>query len=289
METQFGVVWEKMTEAQLNMAGNTKTTTLKATPEPIAYVGEPWRDKTRPLVLITETEETERQTSDVEEDNIPLSQTLDKIPTGEMCIGLTVLKQFDEGLFKGTVTDAKKQRARYLYHVVYEFGDSEDLNEKEFMKAYGLFKTNNETAVDKSKGTSVDVMSDAEEEHSGGETEGSEYGLSEEDEIRHSKKKRRTVQHSQLKEKDTNNRGNNVEKEEETPKTKNKKSKKPIQSNILNLKRRTITTWGMMLKKRRKHPKPKNQNSKVQSKPSSMWKLSSSREIKTVQIKLWQP
>ncbi len=92
-ETQFGVVWEKMTEAQLNMADNTKTTTLTATPEPIAYVGEPWRDKTRPLVLITETEETERQKSDVEEDNIPLSQTLDKISTGEMCVGLTVLKQ----------------------------------------------------------------------------------------------------------------------------------------------------------------------------------------------------
>jgi hypothetical protein len=135
-DTQFGVVWEKMTEAQLKMADNTKTTTLTATPEPIAYVGEPWRDKTRPIVLITETEETERETSDVEEDNIPLSQTLDKIPTGEMCIGLTVLKQFDEGLFKGTVTDAKKQRARYLYHVVYEDGDSEDLNEKEFMKLF---------------------------------------------------------------------------------------------------------------------------------------------------------
>ncbi len=172
---------------------------------------------------------------------------------------MTVLKQFDEGLFKGTVTDAKKQRARYLYHVVYEDGDSEDLNEKEFMKA------NNETAVDKDKGKSVDFVSDAEEEHSGGETEGSEYGLSDEDDIRHSKKKRCTVQHSKLKEKDTNNRGNNVDKEEETPQTKYKNPRsqskqssiwKPIQSNIQNLK--------------------------VLSKPSSMWKLYSSWALKTV-------
>ena len=72
-ETQFGVVWEKMTEEQKKMVENVKTTTETETPEPIEYVGQPWRDKTRPIVLITETEETEQQASDNEEDNIPLS------------------------------------------------------------------------------------------------------------------------------------------------------------------------------------------------------------------------
>jgi hypothetical protein len=58
-ETQFGVVWEKMTEEQKKMVENAKTTTETETPKPIEYVGQPWKDKTRPIVLITETEETE--------------------------------------------------------------------------------------------------------------------------------------------------------------------------------------------------------------------------------------
>ncbi len=209
----------------MGSCGRTKESEAETPKESeIEYVGDIWRDKTRPIVLITETEETERPTSDTEEDNIPVIQTLvrkekeeterptsdteednipvihtlvrkeNEIPTGEMCVGKTVLKQFDEGLFKGTVTGATKQRGRYLYHVVYEDGDSEDLNDKEFMKAYDMFKTNNAILVDKSKGKSEDIMSDIEEDKSGGDTEGSEYGLSEEDEVRHSEKKRRTVQ-----------------------------------------------------------------------------------------------
>jgi hypothetical protein len=101
--TQFGVVWEKLkdVEAKESEAETPKQTEI---PTPIEYVGDIWRDKTRPIVLITETKETERPTSDTEEDNIPVIQTLvrkeKEIPTGEMCVGKTVLKQFDEGLLK---------------------------------------------------------------------------------------------------------------------------------------------------------------------------------------------
>ena len=46
------------------------------------------------------------------------------------------MKQFAEGLFKGQVMTATKKRGRYLYHVVYEDGDEEDLNDQEFIEAY---------------------------------------------------------------------------------------------------------------------------------------------------------
>jgi hypothetical protein len=72
-----------------------------------------------------------------EEDDIPISQLqatkkgmtvdIEEIPTGEACVGQFVMKRFDEGSFKGTVITATKKRSRFLYHVVYEDGDSEDL------------------------------------------------------------------------------------------------------------------------------------------------------------------
>jgi hypothetical protein len=140
-ETQFGVVWEKMTEEQKKMAENLKTTAETETPKPIEYVGKPWRDKTRPIVLITETEETERQASDIEEGNNPLSLTVarkDVVPSGEACVGKTIMKQFEAGIFCGQVVTAEKKRGRFLYHVVYEDGDEEDLNDQEFEEGYEL-------------------------------------------------------------------------------------------------------------------------------------------------------
>ncbi len=68
-ETQFGVVWEKATEAQMKMAEETKAT------EAQMKMAEKMKTTTS-IVLITETEENERQSSDVKEDNIPLIQTL---------------------------------------------------------------------------------------------------------------------------------------------------------------------------------------------------------------------
>ncbi len=54
-DTQFGVVWEKLkdVEAKESEAETPKQTEI---PTPIEYVGDIWRDKTRPIVLITETE-----------------------------------------------------------------------------------------------------------------------------------------------------------------------------------------------------------------------------------------
>ncbi len=147
-ETQFGVVWEKMTEEQMKMVQNAKKITETEAPEPIVYVGQPWKDKTRPMVLITETEETERQTSDNEEDNIPVSQILvrkEKVTSGESSVGKTVMKQFEAGLFCGQVVTAVKKRGKYLYHLVYEDGDEEDMNDQEFQEAYELYKIEADT------------------------------------------------------------------------------------------------------------------------------------------------
>ena len=95
---------------------------------------------TTSIVLITETEESERQSSDVEEDNIPLIQTLvtkDIEISGETCVGKKVMKHFAEGLFMSEVMTATKQRGRYLYHVVYEHVIYTMLSQK----SLGIFHT----------------------------------------------------------------------------------------------------------------------------------------------------
>ena len=151
------------------------------------------------IVLITKTEE---KSSDNEEDNIPFSVVqqarkehttiaIEVSLTGEACVGKTVVKEFAEGLFKGTFMKAIKTRVRYLYHVVYEDGDEEDLNDKEFRQAYDLCNQKisaplESLVVDKSA-----KDSDNEIENSGGETEVSEYDYSDEERDRN-KKKRRT-------------------------------------------------------------------------------------------------
>jgi hypothetical protein len=111
-ETQFGVVWEKMTEEQTNMVQNANKTTETEAPQPIVYVGEPWKDNRRPIVLITETEETERQTSNNEEENIPVIETIvsqEKVISGESSVGKSVMKQFEADIFFGQVVTAVKK------------------------------------------------------------------------------------------------------------------------------------------------------------------------------------
>jgi hypothetical protein len=195
-ETQFGVVWEKY--------------------------------------IIPETEE---QMSDIDGDRIPPIETaatlkgntvdIEEIPTGEACVGKVIMKRFDQGLFKGTIMTARKNRGRFLYHVVYEHGDSEDLNEKECSEAYGLF-----TRQLQEKGTTSTMIealdnedddSDKELDKSGEETGGSEYDVSEEDEVERRKKKRRTMLViKKTKEKALRNGGPNNQKEADakSPRTK---------------------------------------------------------------------
>ncbi len=110
-------------------------------PTPIQYVGQPWKDKSRSIVLIPETEETERQASDNEDDNIPVSQILarkEEVTSGQSNVGKTVMKQFEAGLFCGQVVTAIKKRGRFLYHVLYEDGDEEDFNDQELQDALEL-------------------------------------------------------------------------------------------------------------------------------------------------------
>ncbi len=161
-------------------------------------MGHPWKDTTYPYHAFVP--ETEEQASDCEEDNVPVSQILalesstkKKMPqltTGEACVGHIILKQFETGVFKGTVMTATKLRGRFLYHIVYEDGDSEDLNDKELKEGHEMYNTQTgEAFQSKTINEGQDDIA-SEKCHSGGETEGSEYGLSDEEEKRVSKKKR---------------------------------------------------------------------------------------------------
>ncbi len=111
--------------------------------------------------------------------------TIEEVPTGETCVGKTVMKQFAEGLFKGQVMTATKKRGRYLYHVVYEDGDEEDLNDLEFIEAYELFyKAGNKTYEAVCHDDSAN-----DNDKSGGETEGSAYDMSEDESVDRKRKK----------------------------------------------------------------------------------------------------
>ncbi len=209
-ETQFGVVWEK--------------------------------------VIIPETEEQEGHKDEVHIPSIETDATkkaitveIEETPTGEACVGKFVMKIFEQGLFKGTITTATKKRGRYLYHVLYEDGDAEDLNETEFREAYELFTgqlLEKRSTCDTSEALhDQDDDSDKELEKSGGETEGSEYDLSEDDEIQRKKKKRRTLCTKKTKEKALRNGGpiNQKEEEAQNPRKKKQQTTKPMVINVEEL------------------------------------------------------
>ncbi len=93
------------------------------------------------------------------------------------------MKKFEAGFFKGRVTSAFKKRGRFLYHILYEDGDAEDMNDKELNEAYALLKRQTvEEHV-------VQDKSEEDSENSGGETEGSDYAMSDEEERSRRKKK----------------------------------------------------------------------------------------------------
>ena len=225
-ETQLGLVWGSpgIAETQLQESDddddNIPFSQLKEKrkedkPQPIEYV----RD--RCIVLITETEtETEAQVIATEEDRIVV---LEEVPTGESCIGHKIMKEFGEGIFEGSVTPAIKKRGRFLYHVVYEDGDEEDLNDKEFREGYELLhQTKNDTLKTVSEELAQED-SENDNEKSGGDTEGSEYDMSEDEDRKRKLKKRRTKPIKSLKEKAKNMGENNDSKEEDTPKRRHNK------------------------------------------------------------------
>jgi hypothetical protein len=60
-ETQFGVVWEKMTDEQRAMAEAEKTRLVADKPLAIEYEGEAWKKKVYPFVFVPETEDQASQ------------------------------------------------------------------------------------------------------------------------------------------------------------------------------------------------------------------------------------
>ena len=132
-----------------------------------------------------------------------------EIPSGETCVGKTILKEFGEGLFKGNVTTAIKNRGRFLYHVVYEDGDEEDLNDREFREAYELFhKSGNEAVKTITEPNYLDDSQEIHDEplHSGGETEGSEFAPSDDEAHKIRRKTKRQKPKSLAKEKEKTKR-----------------------------------------------------------------------------------
>ena len=80
---------------------------------------------------------------------------------------------------------ATKLRGRYLYHVVYEDGDSEDMNDKELLKGHEMYNRQTEKTFQTSAIFDKHDEVESENDNSGGETEGSAYGDSDEEELAH--------------------------------------------------------------------------------------------------------
>ncbi len=76
-----------------------------------------------------------------------------------------------------------------MYHIVYEDGDSEDLNDKELKVGHEMYNTQTGETFQSSSITDGQDDIESEKFHSGGETEESEYGMSDEEDKRVSKKK----------------------------------------------------------------------------------------------------
>jgi hypothetical protein len=83
-----------------------------------------------------------RQDSDTEEDYTPLSETVNnmKPKLGLLGIGTEVMKQFDAGLFLGTVLVFNSKDG--LYKIEYTDEDREDMDEDEYIYAYQLALAN---------------------------------------------------------------------------------------------------------------------------------------------------
>jgi hypothetical protein len=208
-ETQLGLVWGSpgISETELQDSdveednipfSQLQTKTKADKPQPIEYVGEAWKEKFYPFVFITETED---QVSETVEDT---TVVIDEVPSGETCVGKTILKEFGEGLFKGKVTTAMKMRGQFLYHVVYYDGDEENLNDQEFREAYDLFNKSGNEAVKTIIEHNYQDDSDNDNDKSGGEAEGSEYDMSEDEAGNRKRKKRRTKHNKSSKEKAKN-------------------------------------------------------------------------------------
>ncbi len=101
---------------------------------------------------------------------------------------MKVAKQFEAGLFRGEITAVNTKRGRSLYTVLYEDGDGEDFNDKEFKEARALFLKKDEATSN--HGERVEYETEEIPLHSGGETEESDF-IPSDDELEHNRKKKK--------------------------------------------------------------------------------------------------
>jgi hypothetical protein len=99
----------------------------------------------------------EEVVSSEDETQIPETGVVTTPQLGLLGIGTEVMRQFDKGLFLGTVR--RYVRNTDLYKILYSGGDGEDMDQKEYVYAYQLAMANGGDANDLSLRDSADEES----------------------------------------------------------------------------------------------------------------------------------
>jgi hypothetical protein len=152
-DTCFGIVWEKITEPvrTIKETAVTKGIKLMSYREALecSRHGEVLRWSSDSEVETEKTDGTgkEKLSCPFEGLIVPETELQDSPEKAgkeatviETFIGMKVAKQFEAGLFIGEITAVNSERGRCLYTVLYEGGDGEDMNDREFKEARELFE-----------------------------------------------------------------------------------------------------------------------------------------------------
>jgi hypothetical protein len=131
-------------------------------------------------LIVPKTELQDSPKKDGQEATVTESTFTEATETETVIEPVKVAKQFEAGLFIGEVTAVNIKRGRNLYTVLYEDGDGEDMNDREFKEARSLYE---QTKGVRSK--KVDTQTELED------TEGSEFVPSD-DELQNKRAKKKT-------------------------------------------------------------------------------------------------
>jgi hypothetical protein len=177
--------------------GETEKTTradkdLPVATETEAKVTQIVQTRQNTIVLITETEEAE------EIQQASVSETIQQT--------VKVAKQFEAGLFIGEITAVNTKRGRNLYTVLYEDGDGEDMNDREYKEARDLYEKTQGVSRNTNEIEKEAKETEDEPLHSGGETEGSEFAPSDDEVHKIRRKTKRQKPKSPEKEKEKTKR-----------------------------------------------------------------------------------
>ncbi len=146
----FGVVWEKMPEPVQTMKETEKSdgvgkpkvscpfdglivpeTELQNSPVKVRVEG------TETEMTVTEATATE---TTVTETTVTETTVTEAAMTETVIQPVKVAKHFEAGLFIGEITAVSIKRGRNLYTVLYEDGDGEDMNDREYKEARALYE-----------------------------------------------------------------------------------------------------------------------------------------------------